>query len=220
MNIKSNSIYFSPNISTDKLSFKKQLFPYLFNALNHTESFWRNVPNKLVFLCIGSNKCIDDSIGPMTGQMLKMMIVEHNIRTGTRLYNEDNIFIFGTIQSPVHAGNLSSVLKQISNQCGNPYIIAIDASLGAISHIGLVSINNHPLIPGCGVKKKLPPVGDISITGIINASGDFFNTPFDAKDMTTVAAISSFISVSIFETLLDIQKHVTFSNKPEFAHPF
>ena len=39
---------------------------------------------------------------------------------------------------------------------------------GTKNHIGLVSLSRQPLSPGKGVARPLCPVGDISITGIIN----------------------------------------------------
>lgn len=46
--------------------------------------------------------------------------------------------------------------------------LAIDAAVGTKNHIGLVSLSRQPLSPGKGVARPLCPVGDISITGIIN----------------------------------------------------
>lgn len=53
--------------------------------------------------------------------------------------------------------------------------MAIDASLGTAKHIGYATVSNSPLYPGTGVNKSLPPIGDISLTGIVNcSSGDGF----------------------------------------------
>ena len=52
------------------------------------------------------------------------------------------------------------------------FIIAIDASLGREEHIGLITLGEGPLKPGLGVKKKLPEVGAVHITGIVNSSSN------------------------------------------------
>ena len=50
----------------------------------------------------------------------------------------------------------------------NACILAIDAAVGSKKHIGLISLSCNPLFPGKGVSRPLSPVGQISITGIIN----------------------------------------------------
>ena len=47
----------------------------------------------------------------------------------------------------------------------NPFIIAIDASLGKEDHIGMMTLGSGPLKPGLGVKKKLPEVWMIPCHG-------------------------------------------------------
>ena len=49
---------------------------------------------------------------------------------------------------------------------GSP-VIAIDAAVGSQGDIGLIKINNTPLLPGAGAKKQLGELGDISIMGIV-----------------------------------------------------
>ena len=68
---------------------------------------------------------------------------------------------------PVHAGNLQLYIDKINETFVDPFIIAIDASLGREEHIGLITLE-----PGLGVKKKLPEVGAVHITGIVNSSSN------------------------------------------------
>lgn len=51
------------------------------------------------------------------------------------------------------------------------FIVAIDACLGQVSSIGQLLFNNGPIHPGKAVGKELPPVGDVSIKGIVNIAG-------------------------------------------------
>ena len=73
---------------------------------------------------------------------------------------------------PVHAGNLQLYIDKINETFVDPFIIAIDASLGREEHIGLITLGEGPLKPGLGVKKKLPEVGAVHITGIVNSSSN------------------------------------------------
>ncbi len=50
-------------------------------------------------------------------------------------------------------------------------MIAVDASLGKPGSVGLIEVGKGPLMPGAGVNKKLPPVGHIYLSGIVNLGG-------------------------------------------------
>ena len=110
-----------------------------------------------VILCIGTDRATGDCLGPLVGAQM----AEFNSR-----YR-----VMGTLKSPVHALNIKDVIEHIKQDIYNPFVIAVDASLGSSSHIGYITVSNCPIFPGKGVNKKLPAIGDISITGIVNVSG-------------------------------------------------
>lgn len=114
---------------------------------------------KMVVLCIGTDRSTGDCLGPLVGYKL------------TSMYNFKGVDIFGTLDSPVHAKNLSSCIDKIYSSFSNPFIIAVDASLGKSENIGKIKLFKGPLYPGSGVNKTLTSIGDISITGIVNISG-------------------------------------------------
>lgn len=112
----------------------------------------------LVFLCIGTDRSTGDSLGPLVGYKI----------SGIRY---KNVYIHGTLEEPVHAKNLDTVIKNISTLYDKPFIVAIDACLGKTEHVGYLNIGQGSIAPGSGVNKTLPPVGDIYITGIVNFGG-------------------------------------------------
>lgn len=112
----------------------------------------------LIFLCIGSDRATGDSLGPLIGYRLEQQ-------------SHRNYTVYGTLKAPVHAKNLAAVVEQIHSRYHNPYIIAIDASLGKQSHVGYYTLGVGSLKPGAGVGKDLISVGDLFITGIVNLSG-------------------------------------------------
>lgn len=120
----------------------------------------------LVFLCVGSDRATGDCLGPLLGYMLN-----HYSENKPGAKNHDNFFVYGTLSQPVHAKNLNEIILTIYNRHNNPFIIAVDASLGKASHIGYYTLGEGPLKPGAGVNKELPDIGDIHITGIVNMSG-------------------------------------------------
>ncbi|SDG75641.1 putative sporulation protein YyaC [Planococcus glaciei] len=109
---------------------------------------------EVVFLCIGSDRYIGDSLGPLIGSMMQENGISHTV--------------YGTLEEPVHAFNLKATLKDIYRQNRNPLVISIDASLGTKEQVGNVLFNEGPLVPGKALEKMLPEVGDYHFQGIVN----------------------------------------------------
>lgn len=122
------------------------------------------ISENTVIICIGTDKCIGDCLGPLVGTFLK-----------------DSFFplpVYGTIESPIHALNIDKRIKEIKKLHANASIIGIDACLGDIKSIGEIHTRDYPIHPGKGVGKSLPEVGDTSIIGIIDSSdnSEFFTS--------------------------------------------
>lgn len=135
----------------------------------------------LVFLCIGSDRATGDSLGPLLGHRLKTT------------WKSIDFHVYGTLEEPVHAKNLSETLADIRLYHKNPLIVAIDASLGTATHVGYATISGGPLKPGAGVDKDLPSVGDISITGIVNISGILDQMLLQTTRLNTVMYLTEYI---------------------------
>lgn len=112
----------------------------------------------IVILCIGTDRSTGDCLGPLVGHKLKLVKYR-------------NIFVYGTLDEPVHAKNLCEVVEGINKRHADPFIIAVDACLGKPERIGFISLGKGPLRPGAGVKKSLPEIGHIHIVGVVNMSG-------------------------------------------------
>lgn len=106
-----------------------------------------------LFLCIGSDCHILDSFGPLTGSLLQDKVPD--------------LHVYGTLQEPLHARNLVSRLNNIYPMYPNRLEIAIDASVGDDHDLGVIRIRQGPLLPGKALSKRLPPLGHISITGVV-----------------------------------------------------
>ena len=112
----------------------------------------------LTFCCIGTDRSTGDALGPLIGTWLS----EHP----SFPYE-----IIGTLQKPLHALNLRQTVDSLQERSLKPYVVAIDACLGAAEKIGKIVIEKGPLFPGKAVNKELPPIGDLSIKGIVNVGG-------------------------------------------------
>ncbi len=109
-----------------------------------------------LFICIGSDRHIIDCFGPLIGTMVR----------------EENppILLYGHLEAPLHAKNISREIELINVRHPDNFIIAIDASVGSIEDIGNIKVRQGPIIPGKALAKKLPPVGDYAITGVLGSN--------------------------------------------------
>ena len=108
---------------------------------------------EIVFLCIGSDLVVVDSLGPLVGTML----VEHGVP----------FHVFGTLEDPIHALNLKKRLNDIKKQFQQPLIIAVDACIGDKDQLGSIIFEKGPLFPGIALGKSLPSVGDYQIKAVV-----------------------------------------------------
>lgn len=111
--------------------------------------------NNKVFLCIGTNKCIGDSLGPRIGEVLN-----------EKLY-KNNIYVIGNLRENINYSNISDTLNKIYNNIDNPYLILIDSALSNKEYVGNIVINKKGMIIGESLKKEKRKIGDIAIKGIV-----------------------------------------------------
>lgn len=138
-------------------------------------------PTECIVVCVGSDRSTGDCLGPLVG-------------TGLSKQPRPGFRVHGTLDEPVHAGNLQAVIEGLSAtplQCTTcveealeteddavalaekriPLIIGVDASLGHSNHVGTVAVGTGPLRPGAGVQKTLPEIGHLFLTGTVNVGG-------------------------------------------------
>ncbi len=110
-----------------------------------------------VIICIGTDRCIGDCLGPLVGT-----------------YLTESMFpfpVYGTISEPIHALNIDKKLEEIKRVHSDATVIGIDACLGEEKNIGEIQVRDYPIHPGKGVGKLLPYVGESSIIGIVDSNG-------------------------------------------------
>lgn len=144
---------------------------------------------QLVIVCIGSDRSTGDSLGPLVGENLKFL-------------SRDSLTLYGNLENPVHAKNISSVMTEIQNNYVNPYIIAVDACLGALQNVGNIIVESIPLCPGAALKKDLPKIGNLSITGVVNISGSMEFMVLQNTRLFTVMQIADTISKGLYHSII------------------
>lgn len=168
--------YFNTKDHYSVYDFSKRLLELVQNKI------YKN--KEIVLLCIGSDRATGDCLGPIVGYKLSSLQL-------------NNITLYGTLEKPVHAKNLAETIDHICEYHPGALVIAIDASLGKSGHIGYITLGEGPLLPGAGVDKTLPPVGDIFITGIVNFSGMLDHMLLQTTRLNVVMILADYICSGI-----------------------
>ena len=184
------SDYVNSNSNFALLNFSNLVFNYLNDDLRNIED--------LIVLCIGTDRSTGDSLGPLVGHKLLPLIK-----------NYENIHLYGHLHEPVHAKNIGETIEKLYRKFHSPYIVAIDSSLGMANRIGFLSIKNSPLKPGAGVNKDLPPVGDLSITGIVNMAGMMEYMVLQNTRLSIVMKMAEIIYKSLYLSFIKLEKEFT-----------
>lgn len=131
----------------------------LLKLTNHLREIIPDSGFSYVIACIGTDRSTGDSLGPLTGSLLRMRHLQ-------------NLHVYGTLHEPLHALNLAEYVSEINEVHKNPFIIAIDAALGSVSSIGTIHCGNGPLQPGSALNKDLPEIGHAHICATVNVNSN------------------------------------------------
>lgn len=140
------------------------------------------ISEDIVIICIGTDRAIGDALGPLVGTILKN--------------NDFKYPVYGTLDKPIHALNLAEYLDAIKLKHSTSKLLAIDACLGPEDSIGNIQVRKGPILPGKGVGKKLPKVGNYSIVGIVDKMDDN-KFSFNNIRLHFVTQLAKIIAISI-----------------------
>jgi putative sporulation protein YyaC len=156
-------------------------------------ALWRECHDELVIVAIGTDRSTGDALGPLVGTTLEGQ------------FSALKIPIFGTLQQPVHAGNLEDTLARIRRRWKRPFLTALDACLGSMEHVGSIIVGAGPLQPGAGVNKQLPEVGDMHITGVVNVSGFMEYFVLQNTRLGLVMSMAELIAQAVGEAVYNLR---------------
>lgn len=166
--------------------------------------FFKSGKESLAVVCIGTDKCIGDCLGPMVGTLLEQ-------------YGMGNVY--GTLEYPIHAINIPIRLPEIKQQHKNSFIIAVDACLGAGDEIGNINLRDVPIRPGKGVGKTLESIGQMSLVGIVDNKDleiDFVHRPIRMGFVWDLALKVTCVIVKAINIINEMQvSEVVFSKEEE-----
>jgi putative sporulation protein YyaC len=153
------------------------------NVIQNLSEVLKNIiKENTIIVCIGTDRAIGDALGPLVGTMLK---------------NSDFKYpVYGTLDKPIHALNIFESLEYIKNKYPNGNFLAIDACLGSKDNIGNIQIREGPILPGKGVGKKLPEIGNYSIVGIVDKIDENNKFSFNNIRLSFVVELAEIIALS------------------------
>ncbi len=166
--------------------------------LSQLKDHYTDNHDEIIILCIGTDRSTGDSLGPLTGYKMKKVLNRFK-----------NIHVYGTLDEPVHAKNLEDHIKTIYSSHKKPFIVAIDACLGKVDRVGFLTVSHGPIKPGAGVKKNLPPVGDMHITGIVNLGGFMEYIVLQNTRLSLVMNMAETISRAVYFGLWKFEQEIS-----------
>lgn len=129
-----------------------------------------------VFLCVGSDKWVCDSLAPMVAELLRK---EYNVRG----------YVYGGLQYNINAHNLMEAVNYIESVHGDGSCILIDATVG--ENVGTIQMTEGSFA-GMGRCLPIRKVGGISILGVVARGKRDFR--LNSVRLGGVVALSRFIA--------------------------
>ena len=124
------------------------------NAIENLSAILKQyITDDTIFFCIGSDKIIFDSLGPIIGTLLQ--------------YN--NISVYGTLSDPITASNLMEKYKLIQSKLPqSKNILAIDVTMSNLENE--IIFENKPSYPAYN---RFGPIGNMSLMGSVGGNHKF-----------------------------------------------
>ena len=113
--------------------------------------------SNLIFLCIGTNKIVGDSVGPIIGNNLKSIENEY-------------MQIYGTLDNTLNFINAKQTIEKIYNNFEKPFLITIDAALSKTSNIGDIVLSEGYIKIGKALQKSICFYSNINIKCVVGRS--------------------------------------------------
>lgn len=142
-----------------------------------------------VVICIGTDRAVGDSLGPLVGTKLT------NILRG-------KAYVYGNMLNPITAKESETVYKTIRFLHPISKILVVDAGVGDESELGLIKVLNGGIKPGLALNKNLSVFGDVSIVGITAPRENASEYLIYKTDIGEVYKMSSIIAASIASVII------------------
>lgn len=158
---------------------------------------------KPIFICIGSDLVLGDSLGPLVGTFLK----NKNVQS----------YIYGTLNFPITAKEIEYARTYLKEMHPSSTVIAIDAAVGNAEDVGIIRVMNKGIKPGLGVDKNLGTVGDAGIVGIVSGKSLQNHSLFNLTRLNLVYKMSERIANGIEKYINYLSEKTNFTTRNSFG---
>ena len=149
----------------------------------------------IIFLFIGSDSNIGDSLAPICGSLFENEV--------------DGVFSYGDLITPITAKEVPYAVDFIKRAHPDSLVVAIDAAIGRKEDVGLIKVQKTGIKPGLGVNKNLPKVGDLRVIGILGEKrGE--RALFTVSKISTVYKMAEKIAKGLQIFIKNNQKRLNF----------
>lgn len=129
-----------------------------------------------VFLCVGSDKFVCDSLAPIVAEILRN---RHNIMA----------YVYGGLDYNINGNNLIEAVNYVETQHPYSTIVLIDATLG--DDVGKICLTKGSFA-GLGRCLPIRNIGHVSILGVVGKKGKNFD--LNSTKLRIVTDMAEFIS--------------------------
>ena len=162
-----------------------------------------DLAKKPIFICIGSDLVLGDSLGPLIGTILKKKKI--------------NSYVYGTLNFPITAKEVETAGTYLENLHPNSIKIAIDAAIGNSDDVGLIKVFDKGLKPGLGVNKNLKVIGDVSIIAVVAGKSIQNHNLFNLTHLNLVYKMAEKIVDGIEKYISYVTKNADFISQNSFG---
>lgn len=129
-----------------------------------------------VFLCVGSDRFVCDSLAPMVGELLKK---RYNIPA----------YVYGGLDYNINAQNLITAVNYVETCHPHSTIVLIDATLD--SDVGKIRLSNGSFA-GLGRELPIKKIGQVSVLGVVGRKCKNFD--LNSTRLRVVTDLAEFIA--------------------------
>ena len=159
------------------------------------EKYLASPCESIIFLFIGSDGNIGDSLAPICGSLFEK--------------DTSGVFAYGDLITPITAKEVPYAVEFIKRAHPDSLVIAVDAAIGKKEDVGLIKVQKTGIKPGLGVNKDLPKVGDLSVIGILGEKrGE--KALFTVGKISTVYKMAEKIATGLQIFIKNNQKRLNF----------
>ncbi len=110
--------------------------------------------SNLIFLCVGTNGVVGDSIGPMIGSKIKQ-------------FENDYLKVYGTLDDTLNFSNAKNIIEKVYEFYSKPYLVTIDAALSNRTRFGDIIVGSGFIKIGKALEKSICFYSDVTIKCVV-----------------------------------------------------